>query len=290
MTFATAQKFKTILTGLSILRYILKSSGATGTTDAYKYSERFFETILNYAFNLKLKNMNEMAHNYPAIDLGDKINRVCFQVTGENSSGKIQDTIDKFFKNNLDSEYDCLKFLILTTKKTYSKKFTFERALDFEIKRDVLDVDDVLKKIEIGSADSIGVICDFVERELESVLRNFAPPKSLMALAEPRINRPSLNLLRLIEYLEVDPDEVDELRKTVRRGYKKLTSLSKELREYIYLILTRGNIVSSFGEKIAISPIVIEGLLKFSRERSGEYYSVIQDLGFADIPEGELAT
>ncbi|MFZ2308512.1 MAG: SMEK domain-containing protein [Rhodoferax sp.] len=291
MPFTTSKKFKSILMALSILRYVLKSSGATGTTDAYKHAEKFFANVLNLAYELDLKSMNLMKHNYPAIDLGDKGRRVCFQVTGENSSTKIEKTIKTFFEHGLDKDYDKLKFLILTTKRAYSKKFTVPGSFDFDASDDVFDVDDVLKTIESKPPAVIDAIHSFVERELSSVLQYFAPPEGLLAIAEPRRDLPPSNAQRLLKYMGAEPEEYKDIRNALLNGYKKLTSLSEELRQYLYLILERGEIIKYGGERIGISPVVLEGILnKVDSRRQSQMYQAVSNLGMADVPEGEYPT
>lgn len=287
MPFTTAQKFKEILMALSVLRYILKSSGVTGTTDAYKNAEKFFETVLNLTYSLELQNMNVLTHNYPAIDLGDKAARICFQITGENSSKKIQETITKFFSHHLDKQYDELKFLILTAKKSYSKKISVPTHFDFNIQRDVLDVDDVLKTIESQKAEVINSIHQFVEGELSTVLQPFAPRKGLLASAERRVDSPAKNAKRLIEFLQLESAEYKDLREALKEGYLKLTSLSDEVREYLYIILTRGRIIDHHNQRIGITPVVLEGILKVDHYRQQQMYLAVYELGLAEVPEGE---
>lgn len=272
---------------LSVLRYVLKSSGATGSNDAYKHAEKFFETVLNLAYGLELQNLNVLQHNYPAIDLGDTAARICFQVTGENSSKKIQETIEKFFAHGLDTKYDQLKFLILTTKKSYSKNISIPTHFAFDIKRDVLDVDDVLKTIESQKAEVIGSIHQFVESELSAVLQHFAPRKSLLANVERRVVSPAKNAKRLIEFLQLEPEQHEELRATLLKGYRTLTSLSNELREYLYVIATRGKIVNSYTKRIGIAPVVLEGILREDTYRQQQLYMAAYQHGLAEVPEGE---
>ncbi len=75
---------------LSVLRYIFKSKSKRGHYDLNKASESFFRDFMNEVYGWKLANMNTIQSNYPAIDLGDKVNRICVQVTAENSSTKIK--------------------------------------------------------------------------------------------------------------------------------------------------------------------------------------------------------
>ncbi len=286
MPFTTAEKFKGVLTALSVLRYVLKSSGKTGTTDAYKHAERFFQTVLNAAYGLNLENLNELQPNYPAIDLGDKVSRTCFQVTGENSSTKIDQTIEKFFKHGLHTDYDHLRFLILTTKKSYKKKFTVPAGFTFDTERDILDVDDLLKTIEGSSDEKIASMHAYVERELAGIVRYFAPAKSLLANVEPRISWPPANGGRLAEWLDIADGDLPALNKSLTWGYAKLTALSSNLREYLFILLTRGEVERPVGsDRVSISPVTLEGILAVDRERHLELYRAISRSELVDIVE-----
>ena len=275
--------------GLSILRYVMKSSGNAGTTDDYKNAERFFETVLNLAYGLNLKNLNTLAPNYPAIDLGDPSAKICFQITGTNSSTKIKTTIGKFFSHKLNSKYNNLRFLILTNKKNYSRDFAIPVGFDFSVERDILDVDDLLAKIESGSDELISQIAEYVAKELSPILAIFAPSKSLFALVQPAISRPPANSVKLGKFLGVEePDDFASLHSEIAKKYKKLAKLTREQREYLLTIVLRGDVKNYAGKRIAIAPNTVNGL--FASVDPGhlkDIFDVVSDKGFADVPEGE---
>lgn len=286
MPFTTAEKFKGVLTALSVLRYVLKSSGKTGTTDAYRHAERFFQTVLNRVYELNLENLNELQSNYPAIDLGDKARRTCFQVTGENSSTKINQTITKFFHHGLDKDYDRLRFLILTTKKSYKRKFTVPTGFDFDIGRDIPDVDDLLKSVEGSSDEDIASIHAYVESELAGIVKHFAPAKSLLANVEPRMSRPPANCRRVAECLDIADGDLPALQESLTWGYGRLAALSKNLREYLFVILTRGEVERPVGsDRVSISPVTLEGILSIDHVRHLDLYRAAARSDLVDMLE-----
>lgn len=288
MPFKTAEHFKTILTGLSVLRYLLKSSGSRGTTDAYKNSERFFESILNQTYSWNLVNANALRSNYPAIDLADDQSRICVQVTGENSSSKIKKTINTFFRHNLNAKYDRLVFLILTGKKAYTADFDVPAGFDFDGGRDILDVDDLLRDMEHRPANVIEAISNHVQHELSSVMQLFAPENSLLAGAETRAQKPPVNARKLLDFLEVDDGDASRVFKDLSEGYERLTSLSERLRSYIYIALANGETTSSFLRSfVQISPVNLEGILRVSRQTHTEMYQAVAQKAFADVPQVE---
>ena len=84
-------------------------------------SELFLEELLNAIYSYKgwhFRNLNFEKSNYPAIDLADKKNRICFQITVTNSTEginkKIKNTLTSFFARGLEKDYDQL-FLIIAS-------------------------------------------------------------------------------------------------------------------------------------------------------------------------------
>jgi hypothetical protein len=54
--------------------------------DINKVAEDLALKLLNEIFGLQLVNLNIEKSNYPGIDLGDKINKVAYQITSRNDS------------------------------------------------------------------------------------------------------------------------------------------------------------------------------------------------------------
>lgn len=51
-----------------------------GLFDINKYCEDVFCGLLNIVYDLNLNNLNCIAYNFPATDLGDYNKRICFRV------------------------------------------------------------------------------------------------------------------------------------------------------------------------------------------------------------------
>lgn len=82
--------------------------------------ERFFKQVLNAHYGYDLKTTNDKMSNYPAIDLRDDDERICYQITSTNTTTKIKKTIQTFKDKKLYNEFDKLVFLILTDQDTCS--------------------------------------------------------------------------------------------------------------------------------------------------------------------------
>ena len=86
--------------------------------------------------------------NFPAIDLGDKSNSLCIQVTSTKSGKKVQETIEKFLENKLNEQYGELLVLILGKKqKSYSIHYNSEN-FSFDSKNQILDFRNLLNIIK----------------------------------------------------------------------------------------------------------------------------------------------
>ena len=102
--------------------------------------------LLELTYGYKLKNMNDIYPNYPAIDLADDKRRISIQVTADNSLEKINRTFEVFknSKENLIERYDKVIFFMTKGKlPKYDKRKIKNQGIDFKI----IDYDDISKDI-----------------------------------------------------------------------------------------------------------------------------------------------
>jgi hypothetical protein len=90
---------------LGTLRYQVENRNSIQLYDINIHAEDFFKDLLNLVYGYRLENLNITDTHTTAIDLGDKKAGVAVQVTSENSSSKIRDTVDKFSAKKLYQEY-----------------------------------------------------------------------------------------------------------------------------------------------------------------------------------------
>ena len=151
---------KKILDILSAYKSKISMYNKSNRFDFNKDCEDIFLKVLNILYNLSLKNMNNNKNNYPGIDLGDKENRICYQITSDNSLEKIRKTGEKFNKN-LSHEYDNLNVLILGNKIKKQKKI--ENV-------NVIDLDDLGNEIsQCNDVKKLGAIFSHLEKEFSSL-------------------------------------------------------------------------------------------------------------------------
>ena len=74
--------------------------------------------LLELTYGYKLKNMNDIYPNYPAIDLADDKRRISIQVTADYTLEKINRTFEVFknSKENLIERYDKVIFFMTKVK------------------------------------------------------------------------------------------------------------------------------------------------------------------------------
>ena len=81
---------KKISQQLAHLANVTKIQNKQGYFYINKSAEDLFAGLLNLAFAMNLSNENKFQSNYPAIDLSDRVKKICFQITSETSNQKIR--------------------------------------------------------------------------------------------------------------------------------------------------------------------------------------------------------
>ncbi len=154
-------------------RFVLEVEGfnASNKYDINIHAESFLIPVLNELFGLKLENLNAThKKNFPAIDLADFENRVAFQVTATSNLSKIENTLQKFFDNNLQQHFDILYIYIITHKKDKynDKKLNklITKGFVFNTSEHVIDKDILIKKInDISSSPKLLTLAKLYEHE-----------------------------------------------------------------------------------------------------------------------------
>ena len=141
-------ELKIISNEFSIWEVRLQNLSSMNLYDAHVLSEDSICDLLNTIFDYKLRNLNALNLNFPAIDLGDKLNSLCIQVTSTKSSKKIQYTIDKFLEKNLNSEYEELLIIVLGKKQKTYPNFNHPESFSFDPNNNILDFRDLLNLLK----------------------------------------------------------------------------------------------------------------------------------------------
>lgn len=279
MSFQSVKYFEEILMYLSVLRYIFKSRSKRRLYDLNKKAEPFFRRLINLIYSWNLKDLDTIQANYPAIDLGDEVKRVCVQVTAENNSRKIKYTINKFVEKKLYKSYKRIIILILTEKKNYTANFDTGGAFSFDKANDIIDIDDLLSQIDNLDIESLENIHKYLSKEISPVVRLFADKGSLLSQIPDFSGTKPSESKAFFKHLGLTGKEIEQGKIEVLSLYKKLESLSTRSREYLFLLIDRskenGAVVGGIDHLYAF-PADIESYSGLTRAESEEEFQVLE--------------
>ncbi len=125
----------------------LENLGSQNLLDVHNLSEDSLCELLNLVYDYKLKNLNTQKARFPAIDLGDEYNSICFQVTSDKSSGKVQDTLNKYSNHQLYEMFEELFIFVLGKKQRRYLNLTIPEDVDFNSDSSILDFQGLLRTI-----------------------------------------------------------------------------------------------------------------------------------------------
>lgn len=162
---------KSIARELAILSYEIKIRNTVNLYDINIVAEYFYQEFLRLVFGYDLVNLNTIQKNTSAIDLADNSRRIAIQVTSDNTSTKIHETIKKFNEKGLHNDYDRLIFVILTEKRKYTSVFDTEGLFSFDKNLDIIDCEDLMMHINNKNTTELVSITNFLDRELSDKVR-----------------------------------------------------------------------------------------------------------------------
>lgn len=149
---------------MSIFLHILKWKIKNGEFGINKLAENIIGGLLGIIFGCEFKNMNVSSQNYPTIDLADEDKRIAVQITSENASRKILETVAGIKERKLYQQYDMIYIYILTRKKKYKKlkeRIGAETGEEFYFPAEhILDLNDIY--VRLGSCQDLDKIMQAV--------------------------------------------------------------------------------------------------------------------------------
>ncbi len=84
--------------------------------DINKVAEDLSCNLLNVIYDLELYNLNKDKPNHPAIDLGDKTNKIAFQITSRTDAKKFHENIKTFETDYYGTYLNGIRFLVLNAE------------------------------------------------------------------------------------------------------------------------------------------------------------------------------
>lgn len=163
----TGEQIRRISTYLTWFYGDAKVRGGLGMYDIHIDAESVFCHVLNQVLGCSMIDLNRVRPNHPAVDLGDPAAGIAVQVTTDTSSGKIQKTLDEFFKYDLDRTYPTrLVVMVIAAEKKYTADFTMARPYPFDKKRDIWDISRLVKEIAGLEPEKVERIYDYLRQQM----------------------------------------------------------------------------------------------------------------------------
>jgi hypothetical protein len=208
MLYKKTEIIQKIVSNLAFLSRSTSLENVIGLFDSNRTSQSFFKGLFNRIFDLKLDELDIESGitNYPAIDLGDKKEKIAIQVTADSSSTKIKKTIDIFQTNKKCAGFSRLVIFIIGDKENYTTKFVTNGSFEFIPSRDIWDEKYLITEInKIQDTDKLEGILKFLKEELSEFMfpeiftqedikdciailkRDFGSAHSIRTSIEPRL-------------------------------------------------------------------------------------------------------
>ncbi|MDO3627606.1 SMEK domain-containing protein [Mucilaginibacter sp. BT774] len=231
-----------IVDDIASLKYQVQTRNKLGMFDLTKFTEDFFKETLNTIYDLDLINLNADRSNNPGIDLGDEGKKIAYQITSTKSTGKVKDTLEVLTQVQTTT-YTSIKVFIVNEKQT---KYTIPRTLkiktNFDPKRDIVDLDDMLKDIMVLPIEKLDVLYSQFVREFRILKIDFEImdskgnfESSLYKQLEKIPNQPPLNANMLADRFD---DDVSL--SSIKNLYKTMQRIPRVTRELLAIIAERG--------------------------------------------------
>lgn len=161
-----------ITTQLAIIKSKVELCSSLNLLNINIHMESFMCGLLNLVYSYNLVNLNNAQANYTSIDLGDRANRIAFQVTSNTKNTKILHTIGGFVANGYDKDFDRLMVLIIGLKKNYRSNFVAKNGFSVSKDTDIIDFRDLLSKINSMDTTALQQIVRYLQQEMSTCVAN----------------------------------------------------------------------------------------------------------------------
>ena len=142
-------------------------SNRAGRFDLNKDAEEFYRDLLNLFFDWNLKNLNtDKNSNYEGADLGDVEKGIAVQVTSENNSEKVHNSVKGFKNKSLRQGYKELYILMFEGKSDFPRA-NFAKTVDgtfiFDKFKHIIDHSDLCAKLKDAEYSYLKAIYDYLD-------------------------------------------------------------------------------------------------------------------------------
>lgn len=260
---------------LSILKNFIELQNENGCFDINKYCEDFFCDLLNMIYELDLENLNAIKVNFPAVDLGDSEEGICYQVTSENSIKKIEKTVGKFIEHKLYDQFEELIILVLGKKKNYKKTIDTKGKFDFSIEDNVIDLNDLSKKINLLKRTKMQEVLKYLEENIDIKSKQ---PSYLSNISEEH-GVFTGECKRYLDYCKIDSKEEAECIVNHIKGFiESVEQFDKNTREIVYGIIKSRVSFDSSG--VYFNGVKLKKYLKIENKTLNEELKILLDANY----------
>ena len=153
-----------------VLKHRIELRSTLNILNLHIRSEDFYRELFNLIYDFKLANANVLEQNASSIDLIDNENKVIFQVTCTVTKNKIEKTLSKQILRERYSDYT-LYFIFIgkNAKKLIGRVYNNPYDISFDSKKNIYDVDLILKKINSLNIDNLKRVYDLVMKYLKLI-------------------------------------------------------------------------------------------------------------------------
>jgi hypothetical protein len=287
-----------IVDDIAGLKYQIQTRNKLQLYDLTKVIEDFSKQVLNIVYNLNLINLNTERVNTPGIDLGDKINKIAYQITSAKYSPKIKATLEAITASQ-KVDYKTFKVFIVGEKAT---SYTIDDALlnefSFEIEQHIVDFDDLLKDIMVADITILDLLYSLFQREFRQVKIELEPvdfeggfQSSLYNQIEKIPSKKPVNANKLAELFDdCDFDDSTVNLNTIQELYSKLSKIPRVTRELIPIIIERGakrGFNHSYNE-YGILPQILKNSLRLTDSELNSEIAILFDADLIYFGENHI--
>tara|TARA_B110000090_G_C13374290_1_gene443309 strand:- start:1291 stop:2247 length:957 start_codon:yes stop_codon:yes gene_type:complete len=189
--------------------------------------EDTFCELLNLIYlDRNFKNLNEKTEgSYPAIDLGDNISNMAFQITSTTKRSKVTETIEKYKKDKTYSKV--IMLYCVNIKPTRTKDFRSLINDEFELEE--WDLTDLLNKMPFSVLNRIETISNLLKRDIFIKIPSTLKHEDLTATEEWDKTIPS-DIRDFTDKIKCVYSEIREVR--LKKYYRDIASGEVELDSY----------------------------------------------------------
>lgn len=219
----------TITKCLTYWRVFTEYSSSISLNDVNNTNEDLAVLLLNKVYGWKLENLNKATANYPAIDLGDEVNKIGVSVTATSTSTYIHEKIETNIKHKIFETFPTHYFFITTKKKDYTTDFDTQEEYTFDKSKHIIDTFDLLEAIKNLSIEKQEEVLSILEKYGTKFSSNFiediTPQDIATIINEFSIQNPSLTNSISAAITNIQ-----------RTGFTNKNEINKLSEEYIKLI------------------------------------------------------